>query len=78
MNVPFSYSHTGRYVVLNAPLSLKWFSNNIHLSYHVYSICSLCLLTNLSMIVSRNSILNGLVYYIDVLYICDTVHREET
>ena len=32
------------------------------------------------MIVSCNSILNGLAYFIDVLYICicDIEHREET
>ena len=52
----------------------------MHLSCNVYSICILCLTTNLSVIVSCNSILNGLVYFIDVLYICisDIVHREET
>ena len=45
-----------------------------------YSICILCLLTNLSVIVSCNSILNGFVYFTDSLYICirDTVHRGET
>ena len=35
----------------------------------VYSICILSLLTNLSVLVSCNSILNGLVYFINVLYI---------
>ena len=45
-----------------------------------YSICILCLLTNPSVIVSCNSILNGLVYFIDVLYICicDIEDREES
>ena len=38
--------------------------------YHVYSICILSVLTNLSVIVCCNSILNGLVYFIAVLYIC--------
>ena len=39
----------------------------------------LCLFTNLPVIVSCNSILNGLEYFFDVLYICicDIV-REET
>ena len=52
----------------------------MHLSYNVYSMCILCLNTNLSAIVSCNSILNGVVYFIDVLYICicDSVHREGT
>ena len=77
---PWSYSHNGRYVVLRTSLSFKCSSNNMHLSYHVYSICILNLLTNLSVIVSCNSVLNGLVYFINVLYICicDIVHREET
>ena len=52
----------------------------MHVTYNVYSICILVLNTNLSAIVSYNSILNGLVYFINVLYICicDIVHREET
>ena len=57
---------------------LKCTSNNIRLSYHVYSICILCWLTNLPVIVSYNSILNDLVQFIDMLYICiiscDIVH----
>ena len=52
----------------------------MHLSYHIYIICILCLLKNLPVIVSCNSIQNGLVYFIDILYICicDIVLGEET
>ena len=60
--VPLSYSHTGRCVVLSAASSLRNVLVIILvLSYHVYSMCILCLLS-MSVIVSCNSILNGLVY----------------
>ena len=59
---------------------LECTSYNMHLSYNVYSICILCLTTNLFVTVSCNFILNGLMYFMDVLFICicDIVHREET
>ena len=52
---------------------LKCTGDNMDLSNHVYSICILCLLIYLPVIVSCNSVLNavnGLVYFSGVLYIC--------
>ena len=71
LDVPLSYSHTGRYVVLSAPLSFKNVLVIIavyHTMYIVYVFY--VLLTNLPVIVSYNSILNCLMYFIDMLYIC--------
>ena len=63
MDVLLSYSHTGRYAVLSASLSV------IISVYHTMYIVYICWLTNMPVIVSYNSILNGLVCFIDMLYI---------
>lgn len=63
----------GGKLFLSASSLLKCTGDNMHLSNHVYSICILCLLIYLPVIVSCNSVLNavnGLVYFSGVLYIC--------
>ena len=71
MDVPLSYSHTGRYVVLSASLSFKNVLVIITVYHTIFIVYVFYVLpTNLPVVVSYNSILNCLVHFIDMLYIC--------